>query len=301
MIRMLDPSADAFLASLNQICDRMERAQREMATGVRVATVSDDPDSISAILQTRADLELAQQIQANLGRVKAESDAAEQALQTSVRLVERVRSLGSQGVTGTATAESRKSLGDEVGSILEQLVGIMRTSVEGRYIFSGDADQVPPYTVDLTQATPVSVYAGGGVTRLIQHPNGARFSVARTARDIFDSANASENVFNSLNSLRLALSSDDETEIRSALDNVSSALTFLNRQLAYYGTVQNKVQEASDFGSKLQLQLKTHLSSLQDADVAESILELSQAQLQQQAALKARSAVPRTSLFDYLD
>lgn len=300
MIRTLDPASEAFLASVNRIGERMERAQREISTGIRVATVSDDPDSISIILQTRADLASAEQIQKNLGRVKAESDAAEQAIQTSVQLVERVRVLGSQGLTGTATADSRKVLSDEVGSILEQLVGVTRTSVEGRYIFSGDADQTPPYTVDLTQSNPLSAYAGGGITRMVQHPNGTRFSVGRTAQQIFDSPDAGENVFIALNGLRLALAGNDEVAIRSAVDGVSTGLTHLNGQLAYYGTVQNKVQEATDFGSKLQVQLKTHLSSVRDADLTESILELNQAQIEQQAALKAKSAVPRTSLFDYL-
>ena len=300
MIRTLDSVSEAFVASMNRIGDRMEHAQRLISTGMRVSSVSDDPDHISAILQARADLESTEQIQANLSRVKAESDAAEQALQTSVKLVERVKVLGSQGLTGTATADSRKALASEVGSIMEQLAGISRTSVEGRYIFSGDADQNPPYTVDLKQNNPVSAYGGADVTRFIQHPNGTRFSIARTAQEIFDSSNVGENVFGSLNALRTALQNDDTAAAGAALTDVGTSLNHLDGELAYYGTVQNKIAEATDFGSKRELQLKTHLSSLQEADLTEAILELNQAQLQQQAALKAKSSVPRTSLFDYM-
>lgn len=300
MIRSLDPSNEAFLTNINRISERMEAAQRRISTGKRVSAVSDDPDHISTILQARANLEAAVQIQANLGRVKAESDAAEQAVRTSVELVERARVLGAQGLTGTANAGTRRAIAGEIGAILEQLVGMTRTTVEGRYIFSGDSDQQAPYTVDLSQDPPVSAYAGGGVTRFIQHPNGTRFSVARTAQDIFDAAQPESNVFGALAALRSALNADDEASIAAALGNVTSSLDHLNGQLAYYGTVQNKVAEAVDFGNKLQLQIKSHLSLLEDADLTESILELNLSQVQLQAALKAKASVPRTSLFDFI-
>ena len=47
-------------------------------------------------------------------------------------------------------------------------------------------------------------------------------------------------------------------------------------------------------------QLQSHLSSIQDADITASILELQDAQFQRQAALSARAKVPPTSLFDYI-
>ncbi len=300
MISSLDPTSQAFVNNMNRISARMGEAQKRISTGLRVSSVSDAPDQISTILQARADLDSTQQIQANLGRVKAESDAAEQAMQTAVQLVERVQVLGSQGLTGTASAETRQSLSDEVGSIMEQLVGLTRTTVEGRYVFSGDSDQQAPYTIDLTQASPVSSYLGGSVTRDIQHPNGTRFRVARTAQEIFDSPDPSNNVFVALQNLRTGLQTNDTDAITAALGNVGTSLTHLNSELAYYGTVQNKVAAATDFGNQLQLQLKTHLSSLEDADLTEAILELNQAQLQQSAALQAQARTPRTSLFDYL-
>lgn len=300
MLSSLDPKTQSFLDALGQIGDRMQRAQRQIATGLRVSSVSDDPDQVSTLLQTRADLESTQVIQQNLGRVKAEVDAGEQGLQAAVSIMERVRTLGSQGVSGTATADGRASIAAEVGSLLEQLGGISRTNVEGRYLFSGDSDQTPPYTIDLSQANPVSAYAGSAATRQVQHPNGTRFSVGRTAQDIFDAPNASQNVFASVTNLRAALLADDQAAISGSLGNVATSLVYLNNQLAYYGTVQNKVADATDFGVNLTLQLQTHIGALQDVDVSQAILEFTQAQTQQQAALQVRAKMPRTTLFDYL-
>lgn len=300
MLRSLDSGTETFLDSLAKISQRMQRAQRQIATGLRFSTVSDDPDHVSTLLQARADLAAVENQQINLGRVKSEVDAGEQALQSAVGVMERIRTLGSQGVTGTATAQSRQAIAGEIGSLLEQLGGISRTTFEGRYLFSGDSDQTPPYTIDLTQASPVSAYAGATATRQIQHPNGTRFSISRTAQEIFESPQANQNVFFSTNSLRTALLADDQAGIEAAIENVVGSLTYLNGQLSFYGSVQNKVAEATETGASMELQLRTYVSTLQDADLSESILELQHAQLQQQAALQSRGQMPRSTLFDYL-
>jgi len=299
MLRALDSNSEAFLDGLAKISQRLQSAQRQITTGLKFATVSDDPDQVSTLLQARADLESTQTIQSNLGRVKSEVDAGEQALESAVSAVERARTLGAQGA-GAATADSRLAIANEVGSLLEQLGGISRTSVEGRFIYSGDSDQTPPYTIDLTLPNPVSAYAGSAATRQVQHPNGTRFTVAKTAQEIFDSPDVSKNVFFSVNALRTALLANDLPGIQNALGNVTTSLTHLNNELAFYGTVQNKVAAATDFGSALELQLKTHVGTLQDADLSEAILELQQGQTQQQAALEAHAKGRRSTLFDFL-
>ena len=202
MISSLAPNTQAFLDSLGQISQRLSRAQREVSSGLKITQASDAPDQISTLLQARADLESTQTIQQNLVRVKAETDAGEQAVSSAVSVLENAQTLGSQGANGIANADTRKQIASQVGSLLEQLGAISRTQVEGRFIFSGDNDHTPPYTVDLTQTNPVSTYGGAASTRQIQHPNGTTFSVAKTAQDVFDSADSTKNVFNSVEAQR---------------------------------------------------------------------------------------------------
>jgi flagellar hook-associated protein 3 FlgL len=172
--------------------------------------------------------------------------------------------------------------------------------VEGRFIFSGDSDSVSPYTIDLTQANPVSGYQGAAATRLIQHPNGTTFAVARTAQDIFDAADPTQNVFTQVNNLRTALLNNDQAGINAAMDALPKASEYLNSQLAFYGNTQNTVANATDYGQKLVLQFQTQVSGIQDADLATAAIELTQAQIQQQASLQARAQIPRTTLFNFL-
>jgi len=300
MISSLDPSAQQFLNGLNEISNRMTDAQRRISTGLKISQVSDAPDSISLLLEARANLSATQQNLSNLGRVKTEVDAAEQAMQSAVTLFDKVQTLGAQGNTDILTASGRADAAQELDGVLQQLVGLAGTSVEGRYIFSGDADQQVPYTYTAGQANPVSAYLGAASTRLVQHPNGTTFTVALNAQQIFDSADPTTNVFTAIENLSAALKANDSAAIQVANDGLAKAGEYLNNQLAFYGTTQNKVANATEFGKTLEVQLQTQISNLQDADLTQAILELNQAGTQQQAALQARARIPRTTLFDYL-
>jgi flagellin-like hook-associated protein FlgL len=67
-----------------------------------------------------------------------------------------------------------------------------------------------------------------------------------------------------------------------------------------YGAAQNSVTASTTAASTLVTQLQGQIGGLQDADETQSILNLTQAQTQEQAALQSFQQVPRTSLFDFL-
>jgi flagellar hook-associated protein 3 FlgL len=300
MISSLDPESLRFLTGMDQIQQRSERAQRELTSGLKINTISDAPDEIGGLWQTSWELDNAKQIDANLGRVKAEVDSAQTALGSAVTLVERAQTLSSQGATSTATAQDRIEIAGEIGSVLQRLVGLANTNVEGRYIFSGNTDQQPPYTIDLTQANPVSAYQGSAATRQVQNWDGARITVGKTAQEIFDAPNAQQNVFEVVANLRTALLNNDQAGITTAATDLQTSGTYLNLQLASYGNLQNQLAGSLDSGKTRETQLQTALSGIQDADLTQAATELNQAQLQQQAALQSRARIPRTTLFDYL-
>ena len=300
MISSVNPAAAQFLAGLNTIQQRAEQAQLQLTTGLRINTVSDDPSQISSLMQTRAELAQTTQIDANLNQVKAETDSAETGLSSAVTLMDRASTLGSQGESDINSPQERQDVAQELGSVLQELVSVSQTNVGGRYIFSGDSDQQVPYTIDLTQADPISPYAGSPATRQVQMPDGSLTSVSLTAQDIFDSPDATQNVFQSVNDLRTALLNNDQAGIDAALPNVQTAGTFLNTQLAFYGTVQDRIADGQSYGSSYETQLQTQLSGIQDADAAQAITNLTLAQTDEQAAFASEAKLPTTTLFNFL-
>ncbi|MEP7366605.1 MAG: flagellin [Acidobacteriota bacterium] len=300
-IGAFDAQTSRFLNDIGRIAQRLEKAQLQITSGRKINVVSDSPDQISHLLATRSQLSATQQIHSNLDRVKGEVDAAEGALSQAVSIVDRISTLGTQGATDTISADGRASLADEIGSLLEQLVNIAATKVDGRYVFSGDTDTTAPYTSDLGTDPPYSVYQGAASSRKIEHPSGARIQVSLTADEIFDDPDQNKSVFASVNDLRKALLSNDTQQVKDALGRVLYSNTHLNNKLAFYGSAQNQVAEGQNVAFKQELRLKNEISSIEDADLTEAILELNQAQLQQSAALGAQAQIRnKRTLLDYL-
>ena len=300
MISSLSPASQQFLDGLNQIQQHEQTAQQQLTTGLRINSVADAPDQISQLLQTKATLASTQQNDANLGLVGTEVNTAEAALENAVTLTEKAETLGTEGQPNINTAAQRSVLANQLGTILQQLVATANTQVGGRYIFSGDSDQQAPYSIDLTQSNPIGAYAGSAATRTIQSPDGSRFAVSLTAQDIFDSNTAQNNVFQSINNLRIALQNNDQTGIDSAIGSLQASDTYLNSQLAFYGTAQDRITSASSYGANYETQLQTQLSGIQDADETQAIVNMNQAQTQLQAALASEAKMPTSSLFNYL-
>jgi len=300
MITFYNAQTQSFVDGMKQIQQREAQAQQELTTGLRINTVSDAPDQISNLLSLRSAIARNTQIGQNLASVKSETDAAESAVSNAVSLVEHAQSLGAQGASDMTSATTRQQLAQQLGDVLTELVNTANTTVGGRYIFAGDSDQTQPYTIDLTQTNPIGAYAGSASTRRVEAPNGSTFAIAQTAQQLFDAPGDNNNVFMSINNLRNALLNNDSSGIQTAMAQVGGTDQYLNNELAFYGNVQDQVANATTDQATSDTQLRTQLSSLEDADETQAITDLTQAQTQQQAALTSEAQLPRTNLFNFL-
>jgi flagellar hook-associated protein 3 FlgL len=305
MISNLNPAGEAFLANMTRVQRSMEQATREASSGLRVNSASDAPDDVNTILQLRTDAVRNKQIGNNLALAKTDADAADSALNSATKLLDRARTLGAQGANFTLDAGGRQSLAGEVQGLLEQMVSISRTAVQGRYILSGDDENTPPFQVDLTSATGVTRMTTAAATRRLEDPAGGSFAVSKTAGQIFDARNqddtpSSSNVFGALNSLRVALLNSDVTAITSAIGNIQNAGSHLGVSQAFYGGVLGRIQDATNFGQSYDVQLRAELSQKVDADVTTAAMTLTQSSTQLQAAFQMQARMPHSSLFDFL-
>ena len=304
MITGLTAANDQFLASVNTIQTQLNQAQLELSSGLRVNKASDAPQQVGDIFQTRADLGNATQVDQNLAIVKAQVDAADSALQGAVQLFDNAGSLGLQA-DGTLPGGQLGTLANQVQGLISQLVSISRTNVGGVYIFSGDQSASPAYQVDPSSANGVDRLIQTQATAQASDPTGVTFQVAKTAQDLFDKRDSSdnfapENAFAALQNLQTAIASGDSTAISTAIDGIHTASAYLNQQLGFYGEAQNRIDSAISLAKKFEVQDQTKLSALQDADIPAAALAMTQATTSLSAAMSAQAKRPASSLFDYL-
>lgn len=306
MVMNISGATQSYLGNLDRTQQQINQAQAEVSSGYRVQQPSDDPAAISSILQAQADEGANQQIQSNLGSVTNELGTADSALQSAIQAVESAITLAAQGANSTNTADENASIAQQVAGLQQTLVGISQTTFNGRYIFSGDQDAGPAYQLDSSQTEGVKQLISAPATRTIVDATGTAISVARTAQEIFDPKNgdgsaADGNVFAAVNSLLTALNNNDQAGIAQASSALHSADTYLNGQLAFYGEAENRISAAASLAQKFQTQQQAQLGSLRDADIPSVALQLSQAQLDQQAALSAEANIEQSrNLFSYL-
>jgi flagellar hook-associated protein 3 FlgL len=298
VIRSIDGATEKFLADLARSQAAMDRAQREITSGLRVERGSDAPQQVGDILELHGELGWNTQVLANLNLAKAKTDTAEGALAQAVHLLDQASTLGLQGTGSLVSADQRVAFAGQVEGILTQLVGISRTTCGGSFIFSGDNADAPVYEVSLASPNGVSTLMTPSATQQILDAGGMALPASRTAQDIFDSPSAS--VLAAVNGLRVALEANSDSGIQAALDSLRTAGTHLNTELSYYGSLQNRINSGIDRAHQIDVQRQTELSGQCDADIVAATLQLNQGQLHQQAALAARARQPAGSLFDYI-
>lgn len=305
MIGNIDAASELFLADMGRVQQRLAEANRQVSSGKKIAVAADAPDQVSSLLQLRADLQQNAQVQSNLALAGTDAAAADNAMTTAIKLMDRALVLASEGANSTQSGQTRASIAQEIEALHQQMVACSRTAVQGRYIFSGDLDGSPAYEVDLMQPGGVAQLSNAQSTRQVQDAAGGMFPASMTAQQIFDTRNedgtpAADNVFAALDGLRIALSNNDGAALSDSITAIKQASDHLNSVQSFYGAVQNRIQAGTDFATSYDVQLKTEISRKEDADVTAAALELTQATTQLQAAFQMRARMPRTSLFDFL-
>jgi flagellar hook-associated protein 3 FlgL len=301
MFNTVSTATNRFLADLSSLEKRLMTSQEQVSSGLRMQKVSDDPDQVSNLLQLKAQLAHNTQLKFNLGRVQTEVNSAEQAINAATSLMDVARQIAAEGASETTTSDTRTQLAGQVKDIITEIYGLTNTTVEGRYVFSGNKDGTPPYaSVDLTQPNGLGLYNGSTSTRTVEHPNGSTFSISLAASQIFDGGASSTSVLQALTGLYNDLLNNNLSGLGADVANIQTSSSYLNGQLEQYGQVQTQVADGLTYQGKLDVQLRAQLSNTQDADATAAITDMQQASISEQAALQAEAALPKKSLFDFL-
>ena len=305
MVNTLWSRSQQFITDLQTIQKRADRSQQDISSGIRIRAASDAPDQINRMLKVQSELSSNEQIKKNLTVVKAEVDTGSNVLQNALKQLDYAIGLGSQASSGTSDTNKRQILAGQIENVLKQMVNLSSTTVNNRYIFSGDEDGAPSYQLNLDNPSGVDQLSNASATRQIQGPDGTTFTVAKTAQELWDQRNADGsaapgNVFAALNRLRNAVLSGTDTAITSAIGQLDGAQSYLNGQAVSYGNLQRQLSDASDQSDQYKSAWTIRLGEIRDTDLPSAILEMQQSSTQLNAAISAQAQRPRTTLFDFL-
>jgi flagellar hook-associated protein 3 FlgL len=170
------------LRSIQLLHQLTQRTQRQIASGQRILTPSDDPISALRALEMRDALSRLDQFNRNGSIVTNRLQDEEVALEGINNTLQRVRELALQANNATQSDETRALLAVEMRQHLDQLVQLAnQKDGNGRFLFAGNLDATTP--VGLTNG--VFVYNGDQGHREIQIGESRTVADGDAGADVF--------------------------------------------------------------------------------------------------------------------
>lgn len=133
-----------FFAELNKQIESMYKAHRQLASGKRVLSPSDDPIAISRILRYKSQLSALEEYSRVLDTAKILNSSLEASLNDLKGIVIKAKQFAMQGSTDTLSATNRLAISREIDTLIQRSLDTINTQVSGRYIFSGLKGNLAP-------------------------------------------------------------------------------------------------------------------------------------------------------------
>ncbi len=278
-------------------------AQKRASSGKRILKPSDDVGGTGRSLNLRSTLAEIEQYLTNSNLAKNQLQVTNSALDSVVASVQRVRTIALQAANSTMTPEARQALGMQLDEISKSLAGTANTQYGGKYIFGGTATAQQPLIASGV-AMPPYTYAGNDSQINIQISPWTSIASTVTANAVFNmdtgTVPTSNDMFSVIQDLKDKVLAGDSAAISQAvlnidehLKNVTTIRSEIGGRIATLDSVNATLLDSKTSFSEL-------LSRTEDADLAQTVLDLQTRQNMYQAALATAGRVLSLSLADYI-
>lgn len=283
--------ARTLMQNLNRNLEMMNKSQDELSSGKKIRRPSDDPIGMAQLLSLKSSLNQQEQYIKNMEDAKSWIDTSETALNNATNVLQRVREIAIYAANSSLPENSLEALEKEAGELIDELVQIANTSYGDRYIFGGTNTQEPPF-----------VYMGG-VVLYTGDNNNLKWEISPEVEMVVN-INGNElfqlsgdNVFDLLINFKNDLTAGKAGEYINDLDK---ALDHLLSQRATLGARSKRMEMSLQREEEAKINITALMSKLEDADLAESIMNFKMQEFVYQAALATAAKSIQPSLIDYL-
>lgn len=283
--------------NLQQNLEKMLKLQENTSSGKSINRPSDDPTGVMKVIDYDTAISKSEQYQRNVGTGISFLSATESAIDTTQDILIRAKEISISALNGTNGASERSMMAKEVEQIYQQVIQIANTRVGERYIFAGYNTGAAPYDDSSGDYTGTDEPDGDIKVEIY---SGSTIAINMPGYRVFGPSISGTDIVGALDDLKLALESNDVAGIEDAMSNVDSGIEQLNNVRAEIGAKMNRLDAAEDFLSKLEVDLITYKSEIEDVDITQVITELA---MQHSVIEASRAAVARVlsqSLLDFL-
>ncbi len=289
------------LSNLNTNLDRMSRYQTQLATGKKISLPSDDPIVASRALKLRTDVAEIEQFQRNVDDAISWMEITETTLGQMGEVMHRVRELAVQSANGTATPDDLDKARQEIIQLKTQMTHMANTTYAGRYIFSGYKTDKPLmdddgiFQIDIANSEQINFEIGIGDD----------IHVNVTGSDLFNSGSdavaADKSSFiQTFDDMIAALEAGDHETVGEIIGQIDVVTNNILRVRSGVGARMNRLELTANRLSDDFINFTKLMSTNEDADMAEIIMNFLNEENVYKASLSAGAKVIQPSLVDFL-
>jgi flagellar hook-associated protein 3 FlgL len=284
-------------AAINKASERLMEYQRQVSTNKRVEKPGDDPSAAAAATVERARL-------ANLDRyteagnsAQARLTVADSALSDLIQQITSAQTtvLASRGTQVTQTQRDAYAL--ELEGLRDAMLRDVNTQFRGQYIFGGATGTTQPYTRDGSGV--VSSYQASTVEVSVdvdeEHEVPSVFNGEGLTR-----GSETDDLFVVMDRAITAARTGDEAALGTAIEDLERAFERATVFQSRIGTALRTIQDDRSRLSEAARAAKAQISTLEDANMAEAISGMTEAETVYRAALGSTAKLHNLSLMDYL-
>jgi flagellar hook-associated protein 3 FlgL len=269
------------VAAANQNSANLQKYSTEIATGVSVNNLSDNPSAASQDFLLRSEISSNDIFVQTASGVTGALQVTDTALGSVVTQITQAISLATEGNNGTLNASDLSSIANQLTGVRSEILSLANTSYQGQFVFAGSQTSIQPFSLD-TSTTPTTVmYAGDSLQTTIDSPSGQSFPLNVPGSQIFGSG--SSGILSTLNNLIASFSAGnadipDTIALNTGLQGISQQRVIIDNSIS-------QLQSASTYTQSQTTQLQSVQDSLIQADTTQVATQLSTSETQGTALL----------------
>lgn len=289
--------SERLTSQLQSLSSKQSKLQEQAATGQRITNPSDDPQAVTRVLQIQSEKQQVSQFHRNNQHATQISEVSFSALDQIKNVAVRSSELATLG-NGITSPQAYQAYAAEANQQLEQALQLSNARSGGDYLLGGTKTDAPPVSATRDSAGKITAISYNGAA------TGAEFKIAEGGTiSPFTTGTENQQVADFLNqlvSLRDGLQSANPTTIQALRPNIEASEDLLLNTLSGIGAKQTRLVAESSQNETRFSHLEKEIATATDADLAQVVVKLTQAQTAYQAALQSGAQILNTSLLDYL-
>ncbi|MGE3309193.1 MAG: flagellin [Limisphaerales bacterium] len=295
------------LARLNQ---RQSRLQNQAATGQLLTLPEDNPSAMRRILDLQNEAGSVAQYRDNVARHQELATATYSGLKSLRSVVDRASEIATLA-GGIQPGRDLKLYATEVNSLIEQTLQVANSRNRGDYLFAGTVVDQPAFAAVRDANGQITAVNYQGNTDVPESEVSAQVELSAQvpgangtgsgARGLTSDSRTGADIFQHLIALRDRLEAGDVAAITdNSLGEFKADEDHLLMHIGANGALQARLETTDTLLKDRSLSIEALVSQDADADLAQTLVRLSEVQTAYQAALQSGGSILNRSLLDYL-